>query len=234
MQDPPIDRRVSGKFAVIAGRLADDYGSKVWRSSGPPLDELIATILSQHTSDTNSARAYASLRAAFPNWREVVASPTAAVADAIRSGGLADLKAPRIQAILREIELAAGDLSLDWLATLPMSEARAWLVALPGVGPKTASCVLLFSLGRPAMPVDTHVYRVGRRLGIIPAEASPERAHECLQRIVGPDRDAMLTMHLNLITHGRAVCRARNPACFHCVLADVCPSAQTFDGTPTR
>ncbi len=196
-----------------------------WVSHAPPLDELIATILSQHTSDLNSGRAFAALRARFPTWREVLAADEADIADAIQSGGLAILKAPRIQRVLRAIDAEAGSLTLDWMRDWPLEQAHAWLIALPGVGPKTAACVLLFSLGLPTMPVDTHVHRVGRRLGLIPADVSANEAHAFFDRLIGPDRDAIYALHLNLIQHGRTTCKARDPECERCALNDLCPSA---------
>jgi endonuclease III len=222
----------AGRLRDIASRLKDVYGARVWHAHAPPLDELIATVLSQHTSDINTARAFSSLRQAFPTWDRLLDARPDDLAAAIRSGGLAKVKAPRIQAVLREIEAESGALSLDWLARLPTDDARAWLMSLPGVGPKTASCVLLFSLGRPTMPVDTHVYRVSRRLGVIDERVPAASAHEPLERAIGPDRDAVYALHLNLIAHGRAVCRARNPACGRCVLADLCPSAPIFAAKP--
>lgn len=213
------------RLSEIDARLAAHYGRPRWSSHGPPLDELIGTILSQHTSDGNTARAYASLRNQFPTWRAVIDAPVGRVAEAIRIGGLANLKAPRIQNVLRAVEAETGSLSLGWLRTLPPNEARSWLQALPGVGPKTAACVLLFSLGHPVMPVDTHVHRVARRLGLVDRNSSATETHETLDRLIGPDRDLIYALHLNLIRHGRAVCKARVPACHQCVLADICPSA---------
>ena len=213
-------------FASVVGqRLADAYGRPHWVSHAPPLDELMATILSQHTSDLNSGRAFAALRARFPTWRQVLAADDADIAEAIQCGGLANLKAPRIQRVLREIDAEAGSLTLDWIRDWPLEQARAWLVALPGVGRKTAACVLLFSLGLPTMPVDTHVHRVGRRLGLIPAEVNANQAHAAFDRLVGPDRDTIYALHLNLIKHGRTTCKARAPACERCALNDLCPSA---------
>lgn len=216
------------RFREIVARLEERYGRPAWRPHGPPLDELIATVLSQHTSDVNTARSYASLRTSFPDWGSVAEATTSQVADAIRCGGLAGTKAPRIQAILRTIEAEIGELSLDWLAKWGLPEARAWLTSLPGVGPKTAGCVLLFSLGLPAMPVDTHVHRVSRRLGLIGERVSAETAHESIERAVGHNRDDVYALHVNLIRHGRAVCRARNPACSRCNLVDLCPAANRF------
>ncbi len=162
----------TGKLRHVAVLLEDCYGPRRWRSHGEPIDELVATILSQHTSDLNTERAFASLRARFPTWAAVIDAPTEAVAEAIRSGGLANLKAPRIQAVLVAVREQFGDFDLSPLGNLSIAAARAELIKLRGVGPKTASCVLLFSLGMPAMPVDTHVHRVARRLGLIAAEGN--------------------------------------------------------------
>ena len=213
------------RLRLIDDRLAIVYGRPRWHSHGSPLDELIATVLSQNTSDINSARAFSSLRSRFPSWEDVVSAHTADVADAIRSGGLADLKASRIQDILRAVAVETGQMSLDWLGSRSLGEARAWLTALTGVGPKTAACVLLFSLGLPVMPVDTHVLRVSRRLGLIPNDLNVERAHAALDQLIGSDRDATYVLHLNLIEHGRSTCTARHPACRRCNLSDFCPSA---------
>ena len=213
------------RFEAIARRLNDRYGRRRWSSHGSALDELIATILSQHTSDSNTARSFASLRREFPSWEDVARADTVRVANAIRNGGLADTKAPRIQQVLRAVHAETGAYSLNWLNGMTLSEARSWLTALPGVGPKTASCVLLFSLGKPAMPVDTHVYRLSRRLQLIDDNIPVSKSHESLEQITGPNRDAIYTLHLNLIAHGRAVCKARAPHCGHCVLADLCPAS---------
>lgn len=219
----------SQRLRVIHDCLVQEYGEPRWHSHGPPLDVLIGTILSQHTSDTNTAKSFAALRARFPDWRDVIAAPTGEVADAIRTGGLANIKAPRIQHVLRVIASELGDLSLDTLDSLPLTQAEAWLRNLPGVGPKTAACVLLFSLGRPVMPVDTHVHRVSRRLGLIDEKCSAERAHAVFRELLGSDRDLTYALHLNLIEHGRRLCRAQSPACFRCALADICPSATLDD-----
>ncbi len=186
-----------------------------------PLSELIAVILSQHTSDVNSERAFESLRTRFPDWESVRQAPTAAVADAIRSGGLAIIKAARIQRVLTQIVEARGELSLDFLAALPLDEARAFLRGLDGVGPKSAACVLLFSLDKPAMPVDTHVHRVAGRLGLIPRGTTADAAHEQLERMVPPDE--VYRFHVNLIWHGRRVCKAPRPRCAVCPVNALCP-----------
>lgn len=216
----------NSRLQTVDARLADAYGRPEWVSHGSPIDELIGTVLSQHTSDTNTARAYASLREHFPEWSDVAAASTEDIVSAIRSGGLANLKAPRIQRVLRELDAQLGTLSLDALAGQSLEEARRWLVSLPGVGLKTASCVLLFSLGLPAMPVDTHVHRVCLRLGLIAPYTTADAAHYALESMIGPNREVAYRLHLNLIQHGRAVCKARAPLCRRCVLADICPSAR--------
>ena len=218
MTDPAL--ALAAKLAEVHHRLLKAYGQPERRGCSDPVGALIQTILSQNTSDVNTARAYASLRAAFPSWRDVMEAPAAAVADAIRSGGLANQKAPRIQAVLRTIYQTRGDFDLDWLAELPVAEARAWLDALPGVGNKTASIVLLFCFGMPAFPVDTHVHRVTRRLGLAPAKATPDQVMRIIERHAPPEW--FYPLHLNLIRHGRTTCKARNPLCHACVLADIC------------
>jgi endonuclease-3 len=202
---------------AIRDRLRQLYGRPISEAHGHPIAELVRTVLSQNTSDTNRDVAYARLRERFPTWEEVRDAPVDEVIDAIRPGGLANTKAPRIQAILREL----GDPpDLDWLAEAPRSEATEFLTARPGVGRKTAACVLLFAFGRPEIPVDTHVYRVGGRLGLLPAADSFERAHDEILRVVDPE-DAY-ELHINLIRHGREVCRPR-PRCDVCGLRPMCP-----------
>lgn len=178
------------------------------------------TVLSQHTSDVNTARAFASLKERFPAWGDVAAAPGPAVADAIRPGGLAEQKAPRIQAILREIEAREGSIDLARLHRLDDEAVEEYLCSLPGVGPKTAACVLVFSMGRDAFPVDTHVHRVTKRLGWIAPNASAGAAHEVLKRSVPAER--RYELHMQLIAHGRTVCKARVPLCSECVLFDLC------------
>jgi endonuclease-3 len=191
-----------------------------------PLDELVMTVLSQHTSDVNTARAFAGLKERFPEWREIVDAPTGQVADAIRSGGLADQKAPRLQAILREVERREGALSLDRLHDLGDAEVEGYLCSLPGVGPKTAACVLVFSMGRAAFPIDTHVHRVTRRLGWIPPAASADRAHALLKDAI--PSELRYELHVQLIGHGRTICKARLPHCSECPLFDLCEAGPTL------
>ena len=203
-------------MAEILDRLRAAYGAPAPRTRRPALDELVLTILSQNTSDLNCERAYARMRDRFPTWAEVRDAPESELVDALRPGGLAVQKAPRIQAVLRGLD----GLDLEWLATVPTAEAMDWLLALPGVGPKTASCVLLFSLGVPVMPVDTHINRIAGRVGLIPAGTSADAAHAILTEMVPPAQ--MLEAHLLLITHGRTTCTARRPRCDECVLLDLC------------
>jgi endonuclease-3 len=180
----------------------------------------VRTVLSQNTNDRNRDVAYERLRARFPTWTAVRDAPPEDVAEAIRPGGLSETKAPRIQEILRRLGGERGEPDLDWLRHASREEALAFLTDLPGVGRKTAACVLIFGLGRPEIPVDTHVHRVGKRLGLISPGASFDRAHDELLAIVDPD-DAY-ELHINLIRHGRAVCRPR-PRCPECALRRMCP-----------
>jgi endonuclease-3 len=206
----------------ILDRLEAAYGTAVLRTRRPALDELVLTILSQNTSDRNSEHAYARMRERFPTWEDVRDAPEAELVEALRPGGLAAQKAPRIQAVLRDLERP----DLEWLADRPPDEAMRWLVALPGVGPKTASCVLLFSLDVPVMPVDTHIHRIALRVGLVPAGTSADAAHALLTEMTPPER--MLEAHLLLIRHGRTTCTARRPRCEECVLLDLCDYGQSL------
>lgn len=208
------------KYAAVFRILNETYGRPIWRTHGPPLDELIGTIISQATADINTERAFATLIARFPDWESVMNAPPEAVVAAIRSAGLANMKGPRIQAALRHIVRERGELSLDFLADMPLAEAMSWLTRIDGVGPKTASIVLLFSLGRPAFPVDTHVHRVTGRLGLIPARMNADNAHAFLADLGPPE--TYYPFHINLIRHGREICRARHPQCHICPLQDWC------------
>ena len=214
------------RVRAILARLEKRWGAMAPPRRVDPLDELVLTVLSQHTSDLNAERAFASLRAAFPTWDDVMAAPTPAVADAIRSGGLADTKAPRIQAILRAVHDREGRLDLSRLRDVSDDDARAYLTSLPGVGPKTAAVVLSFALGRDAIPVDTHVHRVSKRLGLIPANASAEKADRLLHDLV-PD-GLRTPLHVALIRLGREICKAPTPLCRQCPLNDLCPTAPRY------
>jgi endonuclease-3 len=201
-------------------RLLAAYGEPDWRPRLLPVEELVLTFLSQNTSDVNSGRAFETLRARYPTWQAVVDAPTAELAETIRSGGLAQRKAPRIQNALRRILAEQGKFSIDFLADLPTDEAMRWLTSLDGVGHKTASIVLLFCFAKPAFPVDTHVGRVTRRLGLARPKDSEEKIKAIWEELVPPEW--YYPLHLNLIRHGRQVCRARAPDCPACVLNDVC------------
>jgi len=203
----------------IHNLLLAEYGDRPWRPRDP-VASLVNTILSQNTNDVNRDRAYERLRERFPTWEAVRDAPEEELVEAIRPAGLGPTKGPRIQGALRRITAERGAISLDFLSEMELEEARAWLLALPGVGPKTAAIVLLFALGKRAFPVDTHVHRVTRRLGLIPESASREKAHDLLETLVPPE--IYYPLHLNLIAHGRAICHARNPECERCVLEEVC------------
>ena len=193
-----------------------------WRPRLDTVSELVFTILSQHTSDTNAERAGEGLKARFGSWDAVAQASVEEVEGAIRSAGLARQKAPRILGTLQRVLALRGKLDLDFLAELPLAEAKAWLRELPGVGPKTAAVVLCFALGMPAMAVDTHVHRVTRRLGLIGPKVTAEQAHDILEPLVPPEE--VYAFHVGLITHGRQVCHARRPECGRCPLREGCPS----------
>jgi endonuclease-3 len=211
------DRR---KLRAIRDRLRREYGRPVLRPHGRPVDELILTVLSQNTNDRNRDVAYGRLRERFASWDDVREAPVAEIEDAIRPGGLAPTKAVRIKRILEAI----GEDDLSWLADAPLEEARDYLCALPGVGRKTAACVLLFAFGRPEVPVDTHVYRVGSRLGLWRAGASFDQAHDEMLRLVAPEDS--YEVHVLLIRHGRRTCTARAPRCPECPLLRICPEGR--------
>jgi len=200
--------------------LRGSQGPFVPKPSLPIVDELIATVLSQHTSDRNSERAFAGLKAAFPAWEQVLGAPPEALADVIRSGGIADQKARRIQRILAAIRDREGRIDLGRLRGLDDAAVEEYLTSLPGVGPKTAACVLVFAMGRAAFPVDTHVHRIALRLGWLPPRTTAAAAHQVLTPAVPPA--IRYDLHLALITHGREVCKAQRPRCGACVLRDRC------------
>jgi len=208
----------------VQQRLLKFYGHPTWQSPLPPVDELISTILSQNTNDTNRDRAFKSLRQHFPTWEEVRDADSMSVVAAIRPAGLANQKGPRIQQVLREITAERGSFDLSFLKDLPLEEARAWLMKFKGVGPKTAAIVLLFSLGRPAFPVDTHVYRVTGRIGLRPEKMTVEESHSHLEKLFPPEM--YYDAHLNLIRLGREICAARKPACERCPLREICNYAR--------
>jgi endonuclease-3 len=222
-QKRAADRRRRRHLAeLVLQRLGERYEHPAW--AGARLDavsELVLTILSQNTADTNSFRAFTALRARYASWEAVLAAPTEELVDTIRPGGLAPTKGPRIQHVLAEVHAATdGSWDLGFLATLPLPEARDWLVSLPGIGRKTAAIILLFNFGRPALPVDTHVHRVATRLGMLPPRTPLERAHDLLEEVLEPDE--VYPFHVELIRHGRDTCRAPRPICGICPLTDTC------------
>jgi endonuclease III len=210
-----------GLVAPVYEGLLAYYGVPEARPLQDPLSELVQTVLSQNTADVNSDRAYASLVRHFGgDWERVRQAPVEEIADAIRIGGLADVKAARIKAILERIQELLGELDLTFLREIPLDEGRAFLRSLGGVGPKTAACVLLFSCGKPALPVDTHVHRVSQRIGLVPTRATAEQAHDLLESIVPPDQ--VYPFHMLLIRHGRELCKAQRPRCPACPIVNVC------------
>ena len=198
-----------------------------------PLEELILTVLSQNTSDVNRDRAYGAMRVRFPTWEALADADPTELAASIRPGGLANIKAPRLLAILREIgEREGGRLDLAWMRGATSDRVSEYLTTLPGVGPKTAACVLAFALGRPALPVDTHVHRVARRLGFVDERTDAARAHQVMEELV-PAR-LRVRMHVGMIRLGRTICRAGRPMCGVCPLQDLCPTAPSILGTNSK
>ena len=220
------------KLELIQQLLLRAYGRPSPRSPSDPIDELVQTILSQNTTDQNSGRAFAKLKERFPTWDGVLAATPEAVAKAIHCGGLAHIKSQRIIKVLRTIQEREGSLSLARVCALPVNQALAYLTALEGVGIKTACCVLLFSCGRPVMPVDTHVYRVAQRLGLLGGSVPIQKAHEDLHRLIR--NEERYTMHMLFIQHGRQTCHALRPSCGECVLARYCPSATHSAAGPSK
>jgi endonuclease-3 len=244
-----LDVERPGLIPFVLDRLAEVAGRPTWERRLDPTSELVLTILSQNSADTNAEAAFASLRAAYPSaptpdgasmgprhfpgwgglglpdlpppdWAAVEAASLAELVDVIRPGGLANQKAPRIQAALSALIANGGSYSLEFLATKPALEARDWLAAIPGIGKKTASVVLLFSFGLPLMPVDRHVHRVSQRIGLIPPKADADAAHDYYLAMLEPDQ--MFETHVSLIGHGRRTCHAQRPDCEHCPLAPRC------------
>lgn len=218
------------KFDEVERVLDMEYGPRLLRPNGDPLSTLIGTILSQSTSDVNSSRAMARLREEFPTWEEVRDTSVDEVIDSIRPGGLSNTKGPRIQAVLRAISREDERLDLEFLEALPVDDAMRWLTDLDGVGPKTAACVLIFALGMPAMPVDTHVGRVMTRIGILPGRTSTATKQRLLEALIGPEPQRIYAVHVETIAHGRRVCTSQRPRCETCPLLSVCDYGQSLFG----
>lgn len=206
--------------------LDKEYGVPSPKAYKGPLEELVFTILSQNTNDQNRDRAFAALRSRFPTWEDVMRAPCQEIAQAIKVGGLANQKSERIKRILALIHETYGKLELDFLKELSVEEAKKLLGSFNGVGPKTVACVLLFACQKPVFPVDTHIFRVAGRLGLLPEKCSDVRAHEIMNSLVPPGK--VYSFHLNLIRHGRQVCKPARPKCGECVLRRICPSRDKF------
>lgn len=220
-QDLP---ELAEKAREVRDRLMAHYGYPNWRPHRDPLEELVITTLAQNSTDHNADIAYQQLRKRFPTWMEVMTAPVQEVIEAVKPAGLGNQKGPRIQAILRKVWEERGEFDLGFLGEMSTEEAEAWLTSIKGVGHKTASIVLLFCFGYPTFPVDTHVSRVTKRLGLVPENASTRQIRALWESLVPPQD--YYPLHLNLIRHGRQVCQARKPKCEECVLVDICDYAQ--------
>ncbi|GAB5490798.1 MAG: endonuclease III [Phototrophicaceae bacterium] len=218
-------KQKQAKYRQIAPLLENEYGRKHWKRHDG-MDELISCILSQSTTDANRDRGFDALKTQYENWEQVHHAPTDELIETIRPAGLANSKAPYIQGSLEGIFEERGEYNIDFIEDMPVDEAKKWLQNLPGVGPKTAAIVLCFGYNRPAFPVDTHVHRLGKRIGLLPEKISANKAHEHMEAIV-PD-DEFYAFHLQLIYHGRAICKARNPQCEICPLQQYCDYYQAL------
>ena len=213
-------------IAEAVDLMTKEYGPFQQERRLDPADEMVFTILSQHTSDTNSSRAYGRLMERFGTLEAVAKGNVEEIEEAIAPGGLAKIKAPRIKEVLAKVLELNGSLDLSFLREMPLSDAKAWLRQLPGIGPKSAGIVLNFSLGMPAMAIDTHIYRVCQRLGVIEPTVSADKAHDILEEKVAPEE--VFNFHVSFINHGRQVCKAQRPLCLECVVSGVCPSRNKF------
>jgi len=209
----------------IAQNLEAAYGVPVNDNPYDPLSELILTILSQSTTDTNSRRAFENLKRRFPDWESARRARASSIAAAIKSGGLANSKSMVIKNALNEIKIRRGSLDLSFLHTSPVEEAREFLTSLAGVGPKTAACVLLFACNRKIFPMDVHILRITKRVGLIPERFSDEQSHKRMENLVPPNKH--YSLHVNLIRHGRQICRPQNPKCDKCPLVEQCDFGQS-------
>ena len=211
---------------IILDKLSLKFGEVAWKPRLDPLPELVYTILSQNTSDKNSERAFKNLTSVFRNMESLVEADRTIIEKCIKIGGLAAIKSARIQKVLQTIIHLRGNLDLSFLADIPLENAKDWLKKLPGIGPKSAAVILCFSFGRPAMPVDTHIYRVASRLGLIPNKASFQSAHDILENLVL--RKEIFRFHVYLIQHCRKICKAQKPLCGSCILKNDCPSSNNY------
>ena len=225
---PPVNTRSEQHVSVAEAirLLSERYGPFEEEPRLDPAHEVVFTILSQHTSDINSSRAYGLLMERFGTLEAVAQGEVADIEDAISPGGLARVKAPRIKQVLNLILELNGSLDLSFLGEMPLDEAKAWLRRLPGIGPKSAGIILSFALGQPAMAIDTHIFRVCQRLGLIGPKVNAEKAHEIMEDVVPPEQ--VFQFHVSFITHGRQVCKSQRPRCLECVVAAGCPSRDRF------
>lgn len=212
--------------------MAPEYGPAEWQPRYSPAEELVYTILSQHTSDLNSERAFLNLMKTFKSVEGVADASVEEIEKAILRGGLAKQKAPRIKDILTQLKAELGNFDLSFLAEMPLEDAKTWLKRLNGIGPKTAAIILCFSLGMPAMPVDTHIFRVSQRLGLIGPKINAERAHDILEPMVAPEE--VFPFHMYLIRHGRQICRAQRPKCSECLMGWGCPAKRVMERAATN
>lgn len=212
------------KISTFISRINAHYGEQKWARWREPVGELVRTILSQNTTDKNSLRAYANLLKKYPTWEDLILAEEEEIAEIIRSGGLANIKAKKIKKALIEIKQQRGQIDLEFLADFNVQKAEEYLVALDGVGPKTAACVLIFSFNFPVMPVDTHIHRVSNRLGMVSTK-SREKTQELMKSLIPPEE--MYNFHLNIIEHGRKTCKAAKPKCYECFLNDICTFYET-------
>ena len=227
-----VGRRKKLKAADVMSYLGPHYGPAAWEPRYNPAEELVYTILSQHTSDINSERAFLNLMKTFGSLERIAEASVEDIEVAIRSGGLSKQKSARIKEVLNIVRADVGSFDLSFLGEMPLDEAKSWLKNLPGVGPKTAAIILCFSLGMPAMPVDTHIYRVSQRLGLIGPKVSADKAHDILEPMVS--EEDVFAFHVYLIQHGRQVCKARRPRCDDCVLGWGCPSKGKVGNKKTK
>ena len=237
---PKATRKARSKAPSVPALTASEVLAALYKEYGPfsteprydPISEVVYTILSQHTSDINSERAFNQLMDDFGSLEQVAEADPELIARSIKMGGLATIKAPRIKQVLNLILERRGSLDLHFLKDLPLGEAKAWLRELPGIGPKTAGVILCFALGMPAMAVDTHIYRISKRLGLIGPKTNYEQSHDILEQAVSPED--VHSLHMTLINHGRRVCKAPRPLCQRCVLAYGCPSKELGDKVPPK
>ncbi len=215
------------RISLFISRINAHYGEQKWTRWREPVGELVRTILSQNTTDKNSLRAYADLIKKYPTWDDLILAKEEEIAEIIRSGGLANIKAKKIKKALIEIKQQRGKIDLEFLADFDVQKAEDYLVSLDGVGPKTAACVLIFSFNFPIMPVDTHIHRVSNRLGMVSTKTR-EKTHELMKSLIPPEE--MYNFHLNIIEHGRKVCKAGKPKCLECFLSDLCTYFNTKTG----